>query len=256
MLAVNPALTPYDFDLLLAGAHPGTSLRITRDIGAAGRDDLYGQGLIDAAQAVAAARQVADASGSAPPKPVLSVAPAILDFRNYLEVLSLTISNGGGGTLEAVDIAVDRPWLSVTPASGAPPLTVKVAVDRAGLADGSYEGAITVSFDGGDPVAVPVRCAAGGETLGNVGAVHVLAVDADTFQTVADTMTTLAESYAYRFPQLPDGRYFLYASTDRDGDGDTCEQEDACGSHADPIEVQRGQALENVRIVVGELLSP
>ena len=59
MKAVNPELTPRDVDQLLAGRHPGTSLRITEDQGQPGRDDHYGHGLIDALNAVQAALQIA-----------------------------------------------------------------------------------------------------------------------------------------------------------------------------------------------------
>lgn len=52
MKAVNPSLTPNDFDLVLAGTHPSTSIRITTDLGASGYDQTFGHGLIDALGAV------------------------------------------------------------------------------------------------------------------------------------------------------------------------------------------------------------
>ena len=44
-----PSLTPAEFDALLASG------QLTNDLGAAGRDDIFGHGLIDARKAVEAA---------------------------------------------------------------------------------------------------------------------------------------------------------------------------------------------------------
>ena len=52
----------------------------------------------------------------------------------------------------------NRPWLIVTPASGTAPSTVTVNINIAGLAAGTYNGAITLSASGagGLPTSVPV----------------------------------------------------------------------------------------------------
>ena len=49
MKAVDPALTPAEFDALLSSG------QLTTDLGAGGRDDVFGHGLIDARKAVEAA---------------------------------------------------------------------------------------------------------------------------------------------------------------------------------------------------------
>jgi glucose/arabinose dehydrogenase len=67
------------------------------------------------------------------------------------------VTNTGGGTLSwsASDNAT---WLTLTPAAGNAPSTLTVSVDFAGLAAGTYGGAITVASAGvaGSPGIIPV----------------------------------------------------------------------------------------------------
>jgi serine protease len=66
--AIGDDISPDEFDTLLASGE------LTEDLGAPGRDDLYGYGLIDAARAVLAAQ------GNTPADPLLSVTPSSLNF--------------------------------------------------------------------------------------------------------------------------------------------------------------------------------
>jgi glucose/arabinose dehydrogenase len=70
---------------------------------------------------------------------------------------SLSVTNTGGGTLSwtATDNAT---WLSATPAGGNAPSTLTVSVDVAGLAVGTYAGAVTIASAGaaGSPGVIPV----------------------------------------------------------------------------------------------------
>ncbi|WP_168060895.1 S8 family serine peptidase [Candidatus Manganitrophus noduliformans] len=262
MLDVNPTLTPTDIDQLLAGTHLGTTQRITRDLGATGRDDLYGHGLIDAALAVQAAGEF-PGGGSLPPPtaPILSVSITSLDFSNYINTLQINITNAGIGTLNITEITTATSdggsWLTVTPTSGTAPLTVNAAVDRTGLADGTYTATITVTSDAPqNPTAtINVQMTVGGETLGNVGTVFVLVVD-DNFDTVSETATSRAQNYAFTLPETPAGTYTIVAGTDRDDDGIICDLEDACGSFPEPVTVTAGEDRPGIEILVGDLASP
>jgi len=256
MLAENPNLIPADIDQLLAGTHPSTPQRITRDLGATGRDDLYGHGLIDAALAVQAARAI-QGGGTSPTGPVLSVSTSLLDFSNYINTLQININNIGIGTLTVTEITDDAPWLTVTPTSGTAPLTVNATVDRTGLADGNYTATITITSDAPqNPTAtVTVQMTVGGATSGNVGTVFVLLVD-EAFNTVAETETSLAQNYTFTVPNAPAGTYTIVAGTDRDDDGVICDIEDACGSFPDPVTITAGADRPGIEILVGELASP
>lgn len=90
----------------------------------------------------------------AEPNPVLYVTPDALWFPNTLDELFLSVSNVGTGDLEW-SVEADQTWLSADPASGTNDATVFVQVDRTGLADGGYEGNLSVTSNGGDAT-IPV----------------------------------------------------------------------------------------------------
>jgi hypothetical protein len=99
--------------------------------------------------------------GSPAAIPILSVSPSGLGFTAAVGVnppaQSLTITNVGQGTLtwQATD---DSTWLSVTPASGTAPSTLTVNVNVAGLAQGTYQGSISITAPGatGSPQGIGV----------------------------------------------------------------------------------------------------
>jgi hypothetical protein len=70
---------------------------------------------------------------------------------------TLSVTNAGGGTL-SFSASDDASWLAVTPATGTAPGTLSVAVNVAGLAHGTYNGAVTVTASGasGSPMTIPV----------------------------------------------------------------------------------------------------
>ena len=142
MKAVNPALTPFELDKLLAEGS------ITREKGAAGRDDQYGYGLIDAQKAVQAARPG-----------VMTVTPASLAFGTELGTDSLTIGKTGAGPLTLLSVTADASWIDIVedPAAvpGDVPARYTIRVDRTGVAPGTYNSVITCESDN-NTVAVPV----------------------------------------------------------------------------------------------------
>jgi glucose/arabinose dehydrogenase len=85
----------------------------------------------------------------APAPPTLSVTPASLAFSAVQgqpapAAQYLTIANTGGAALNWTASA-DQPWVSVTPASGAAPNVLTIAVSPAGLAPGTYGATLTLS---------------------------------------------------------------------------------------------------------------
>ena len=247
MLAVNPELTPDDIDMLLEGTHPDTSTRITRDLGPPGRDDFFGNGLIDAAAAVIAASEVTGAGNIDPVGSRLSVLPTSLDFREFQSALPLVATNSGTGTLNVTSVTTDSPWLTATPASGEAPLSIEVAVDRSGLADGSYMGTVQIETDateGSSSTVVSVAMTVGDVSLGDAGLTIVRVLTADGSEVVAEVETNAAQGYAYTTPAVAPGTYIIAAGTDRDGDLMICDIEDACGLF--PEQVTIGSSAEGV----------
>lgn len=232
MLAMNPALTPDDIDMLLAGTHPDTSTRITTDLGREGRDDKFGHGLINAAAAVLAASELP--GGGMPVDPQgsrVAVFPTSLNFGNFLSTLPIVVSNAGVGTLNVTSVTADVAWLAVSPVSGEAPISIEVTVDATSLADGPYSGTVQIDTDAteGEPsVIVDVAVTVGGVTMGDAGPVRVQVTSADGSQVIAEVTTDAAQDYAYSIPGVEPGMYAVRAGTDRDGDSFICDIEDAC----------------------------
>ena len=259
MLAVNPSLTPDDIDRLLAGTHPSTTIRITRDLGQPGWDDIFGHGLIDAAAAVIVAGSIPGGSGPTPQGSVLAVSTTRLDFENFLSALAFEVTNAGIGTLTITGITADVPWLTLLPVSGTAPLRVTATVDRTGLAEGVHTATISITSDAtqGSPIAiVGVEVQVGGNTVGNIGSVFVLLLESNTRATVAQVATDVSQNYAFTTPAVVPGTYIVVAGTDRDNNGFICELEDACGFFPDVVTITAGQDTPGVNFVVGELSAP
>lgn len=259
MLAVNPDFTPDDFDQLLAGTHPLTQRRITRDLGSPGRDSFFGHGLIDAAVAVNVASSLAGSVTPPPEGSVLAVSTTSLNFENFRDRLDFEITNAGVDTLNITSITADAPWISVTPTSGVAPLQATVTVDRAALVPGVNMGTVTVMSDAtrGEPTAtVSIQAISGGISSGNAGLVVVLAIDAVTGNVTSQFLTTIAEDYTYTLPDVPAGLHIIIAGTDLDEDFLICDIEDVCGFFPDLVEAIGGQEVTGINFTVGALSFP
>lgn len=259
MLAVNPNLTPLDIDHLLAGTHSGTTVRITQDLGPAGWDDVYGHGLIDAAQAVVAAQSTPGGAGTPPSGSILAVSTTLLNFENFLDRLSFKITNAGIGTLSVTGVTGNAPWLTLSPASGTAPLKVQATVDRTGLTEGERTATIRVNADatqGARSASVQVEMRVGGKTMGDVGEVFVLLLEPASSDPVAQTETDATQDYSFRTPPVKPGKYEIIAGTDLDDDGFICDIEDACGLTSEPVTIRSGQETSGIDFVLSTIASP
>lgn len=228
MKAVCPALTPAQLDgLIAAGA-------ITRDLGAPGRDDVYGYGLIDALKAVEAAQGC-----GAPPPGHLEVTPARLDFGPGVTSQAFTAAWTGASPQAVTGLAADAgaAWLTVGPTPGAPAGSYTAAVDPTGLGAGRHAATITLTLEGGGTVALPVSLlVAAASGAGDAGWLYLLLVDPvpdaeGRFATIAQLSGRGASgTYAWTFQDVKGGKYLLWAGTDSDDDGFICDAGEACGA--------------------------
>lgn len=130
MLSANPALQPSQIDSILTST--------ADDLGAAGRDDYYGHGRINAARAVAAAKAMTTSDSVAP---VISASVPSTTIKGITTVSATASDNVGvirvelyaGGVLVASDTAspYSFSWDSSSRADGATTLVLK-AFDAAG----------------------------------------------------------------------------------------------------------------------------
>ena len=221
MKAVNINLTPADLDGLLQSGN------ITEDLGTAGRDDIFGHGLIDALKAVQEA--------GIPNQSQLVVNPTSLNFESTQTALSMDAYDIANPASVTVSVASSASWISSINIPG--PLnglgTYTVNVDRSGLAEGIYSTNITFTSNVNN-VSVPVTMQVGNVTSGggHAGYHWVILIDPVTNRS---TNTITAEysngAYSYNFTGIPAGDYRLLAGTDSDNDFLLCDKGEACGGY-------------------------
>jgi len=231
MRAVNPSLSPAAIDgLIAAGA-------LTDDVGAFGRDNLFGYGRINALKAV-------QSTGSTPAVlPTLQMSPTLLDFGSVLTQLTVTATRVNGSTDTPTiptssalnpQAVVLRPPVGGNPVNG--PFSYTVTVDRSLLAPG--ETVIRVDFRtqrgnsySFDVVVAPRPVFATAQR--GVGPLYVLAINADdpTVRTIAGvTVQSGTPTYAYTLNGVNVPRVVIVAGTDLDNDGFICGAAEPCGT--------------------------
>lgn len=199
MKAIYPALTLEMLETLL------NSGSITEDLGPAGRDDQFGNGLIDAFGAIEEAQNLA---GGGPLPLTLIVKPASINF-GVTSTAALTVEKAGGSQDDPLlvnTVTADAAWLHIAEdiVDADNIGTYRVTVDRNGLTiPGVYSATIAVDAD--DPavndVAVPVSMQIVAPVVGgNAGFHYVLLIDAETQAVIdQDEVPFSAGEYQYTF---------------------------------------------------------
>ncbi|MEW8278420.1 MAG: S8 family peptidase [Candidatus Thiodiazotropha sp.] len=226
MKAVYPAMTPAEFDLLLAAGE------LTNDLGDTGRDDLFGHGLIDAFKAVDAAQQ--RGGGGVPVDPALSVNPQSLSFSHSLQTATLFIEQIGGD-LGSVQITENIDWLSLqanqVDSSGYG--SYSAVVDRTGVAAGTYSGSIQISAGTANSTVEVIMQVLDTTISGDAGIHYVLLVNNATNSVLQQfQVDAVGESVNYSFSDVTSGNYIIFAGSDMDMDGIICDAGESCGAYA------------------------
>lgn len=205
MLAANPSLTPTQLESMIQST--------ATDLGSPGRDDFFGNGLINAFKAVEAASGTPLFS-----TPFLDLTPNKLSFQSGQSTKNVFLQNYGTGTINVTSVIIDTQgtgnWLSATPTSGSLPQSIAVTVDPSILANGSYEGVITINSSAGSK---DLSVSLVKENAPNVGTITVQLVDV-TGVVVSETLATSANNYSYSFSGVPSGSYTIRALTDNNSD--------------------------------------
>ena len=228
MKAVHAGLTPQEFDTALQNGD------LTDDLGAAGRDDTFGHGLINAQKAVAAATALAAGQGT-DPGPILSASLSTLNFGPFSSELPLTLSNIGTGAISVGTLTPSEPWLTIaadnTDANGLGAYTV--TIDRTGLADGTYRATIDVTSDANNISIVVLMQVTSINTAANAGTHYVIVVN-DNNESILPAVVIEPQDGAYPFTVegVPAGQYRIFAGTDSDNDNFLCDAGEACGAFA------------------------
>ncbi|MEX1237326.1 MAG: S8 family serine peptidase, partial [Pseudomonadales bacterium] len=249
MRAANPGLTTDDITTLLVNGD------MTDDLGQPGRDDTFGHGLINANKAVTAA---IEAEGdSVDLEPLLTASPARLNFGATRELLNVTLSNAGGGTITVEQPSEDSGgWLEValTPTDGT--LIAELTVERELLAEGPHMATVTFPSTA-NTVDVRVFIYVADVLDHGVGLQYVLLLDADTFEEVRTTVGRPREDskFDFKIDDVEPGTYLLLSGSDADNNIFVCELGESCGlyrSIGDPVLIEvDGDDIENLDFVSG-----
>ncbi|MEK8019897.1 MAG: S8 family peptidase [Candidatus Parabeggiatoa sp.] len=226
MKAVNPDLTPENVDdLISSGA-------ITSDIGTEGRDTSFGYGLLDANKAVLAAAQFGRDDTGVQADPVLVVTPQSLNFGSTSTTATLSLSNGGSGTLQILDITDDASGYVTVNGFGLGDYEVKV--NRGGLETGTYSGTIKIRSNI-NTINIPVIWQVNNDITtqtGNAGHHYILLIDTDSQETIKQTSASSLDGiYDFRFTNILTGSYQVVAGTDANNNNVICEPGEACGAY-------------------------
>ena len=226
MAAVYPSLTPAQFDAAIdSGA-------IVDDLGASGRDIIYGHGLINALKAVNHAQQLA--MGVEPViNPQASASPNSFNFGQSLGEITLRLSNVGGDGLQIAAVTSNQAYVSVTARSvDANGLgDYSVAVDRSGLTDGTYRATLTVDSNANDLSLPVIFQVASQQIAADAGEQFVLLLDSGTGQVQAEVSAKAVDGvYDYSFSGIAAGNYFIVSGSDNDNDNFICDRGESCGA--------------------------
>ena len=228
MKAIYTDMSPEDFDAVLISGN------ISTDIGTAGRDNKFGFGLIDAEKAVDFAQQLRDGL-AIPTTPLLSLSSNYLNYGSQLSSLSVLAFNSGNAAVQISAVVAADSYVSVSASGSDDGLgQYDIAIDRTGLAPGTYTSTVVIRSNGGDQtleliftIAVP-----GQVRYGDAGNIYVKAANVDTDERVIVAIDgTENGSYQYAIPLPAAGTYTISAGTDPDNDGSICADAEACGRY-------------------------
>ena len=228
LISQDPTLSPQEVQ--------DTLIQTAVDLGAAGRDDRFGHGLIDAHAALSSLTT----APPPPPNPILSVSPSAISFGTGRTQASVFIRNLGTGVLDvtAADVVTSDggTWLTarLVPSS-LPSVTahsVVVTLDRGQLfTPGAYFATLTVRSNGGDQeVAVLAQKLTEPLPPPDID-IHIHAISSETGEVVQTRIVNPTQTLVFDFASLPVGTYVFVAGTDIDRNGTQCEAGDFCGTY-------------------------
>lgn len=225
MRSVNPQLTAGDVEVLLrSGA-------LTDDVGTPGQDEETGYGIINAYKSVLSALEAVGTDLVDTPR--LGSSATTLSFGSSEQPLELELSNAGQGDLAITSITVSEPWLRVRSLSinDSGLGSYQVTVNRAGLIDGIYSANVIITSTANTMVVRVFMSVGspGGEA--DVGTVYILLYDTAEDAPVAEFPARVVDGrYSFRFTEVPEGEYELFAGSDVDNDLFICDAGEACGA--------------------------
>ena len=235
--SLDPAVSP---EQVRAYLH-----RSALDIGAVGRDDASGHGVLQVHRALAL---LLDDAGT---PPVLADALRVMSqsvaFDGFVGTRDVGLWNDGTGrlTLDSVDVETDdaNPWLSATleDTEGSGPIshrTLRIVVDGTVIPPTPatrFSGVVRILGGPTGAVLTHVRVTLlGNDPLRLGAAMRVALTNTVNAVPVRSARALPDQGYRFWFRSMPSGAYRLIGGEDRDRDGQVCEFGDVCGWYGGP----------------------
>ncbi len=264
---VNPNLSVAQIDSLVRG---GT---ISDDLGTAGKDNLFGAGLINAKRAVDAAIATLGGGTTVTPTPAagqIEPSPSSISFGSTRTTAELLLRRVGTTSDNVLSVTSSLSSISVAPKSGSVDAnglgTYTLTLNRNALASGTAAfGQVNVTTN---TRTIAVQLSAdrrtAGATGGSFGPMYITVTDADdpNLKAVARTavVSPINGEYAYSIQvgsvtAPAPGRIIVFAGGNLDNDDRICNRGEPCGAYPSlgtSIEViqPRGAVVDNVNFSV------
>ncbi|MDB5800258.1 MAG: hypothetical protein JWL63_1197 [Rhodocyclales bacterium] len=231
MRYVNPAISPTDIDTLIANG------QITDDLGALGRDDTTGYGLIDARKAVDEA--IALASSGVPPLGIVVASPASISLGSLSSSATMELKLTAPGTETVSSVVSNSAAVTVTPAS-IDAITrlgmYTISVDRSLLPLGTSFPTLTIttSTRGFNVQLTVIKAATAGSSTASYGRMVVQVSNATTGAALGQVIVSVTNGkYIWSIAGIPAGQVRLIAGTDLNHDFFFCDFGEVCGVYPD-----------------------
>ena len=226
MKGIYPNLTPDSLDAILAAGH------ITLDIGESGKDDQYGYGLLEANKALQTAEAMASGVTIEFP-PGLQLTSYQVDLGATGTEATIQAINAGGGSLSITQVDVSADNISVAAPVDSNGLgEYLIAVDRTGLAAGSYRENIQFTSDADiRTLWITYDEFPNVEANPDGGRLYTLLYNINTKQVEKQASSDASSGkYSFSIEGINPGVYTLLTGSDIDNDGYICGPGEACAS--------------------------
>ncbi len=241
MKSVYPEALPHEIEAILYGT--------ATDIGAKGKDENFGHGLVNTFLAVKTAKGESGA-------PILRLERDTVDLSPGQNSASIALFNEGTGLLlvdePVADTETGEPWLQVQAVASqdandpTDKRALLIDVSRDGLSPGIYRGTVEVNTLNAGEAKIRVHMMVEPPvSLGGDVDVFVVAVDAETGEPRARTTVNPEGGLDYDLGNLPTGQYRFFAGSDDDGDEQIGGPGDRFfGAHDGIVTVNGGTSLD------------
>jgi serine protease len=227
MRYVDANISPSDIDTLIANG------QITDDLGAAGRDDATGYGLINARKAVDQA--IALGSGGGSPSGIVVASPASISFGSLGSSATLELKLTAASSEVVTSITSSSPAVSVAANNGVNATTglgaYTVSVDRSTLPLGSSYPYLTVTTSQRSfkIQLTVIKIAPGASSTTNYGRMIVAISDANSGARLGITSVYVANGkYAWSIGSIPASDIRVIAGTNLNYNDYFCDLGEVC----------------------------